>query len=134
MPSDTIANNLSVVDRHMREEARDPAAVMALYTDDIVLEIPTRGLRFTGKTAIEANYRRMFGAMADVSLDPHDRFATAERVVDDSTARFRLINDGMVNAPFPVGAHVELRLIHIFHIRDGLIAREIVTEGWTRLD
>ena len=37
--ADPVALNLSVVDRHMREEAVDTDAVMALYTEDAVLEI-----------------------------------------------------------------------------------------------
>ena len=133
MLADPIAHNLAIVDRHIRDEARDPASVMALYTDDIVLEMPSRGLVLTGKAAIEANYRRMFASMAEVEIVPGDRFATPERVVDDCIVRFRLTGDGMANAPLPVGSRVELRLTHIFHIRDGLIAREVVMEGWKRL-
>ncbi len=125
-----IAANLAVVDRHIREEARDPAAVMALYTDDIVLEMPSRGLRLEGKPAIEANYRRMFAAMAEVEITPLDRFATMERVVDDCIVRFHLVAEGMANAPLPIGSRVELRLLHVFEMRQGLIARETVLEGW----
>ena len=40
---DPIARNLAVVDAHIRDEARDPAAVMDLYTDDIVLVQSDRG-------------------------------------------------------------------------------------------
>lgn len=128
------ARNLAVVEAHLRDEARDPAAVMALYTDDIVLEMPTRGLRLEGKAAIEANYRRMFSALAEVEMVPLDRFATEDRVVDDCIVRFRLVGDGMVGAPLPVGSRVEMRLLHVFVMRDGLIARETVLEGWKRLD
>ena len=134
MRADPIAHNLDIVERHIRDEACDPAFVMALYSDDIGLEMPTRGLALTGKAAIEANYRAMFGAMEEVEILPGDRFATPERVVDDCIVRFRLVREGMKNAPVPVGSTVELRLVHIFHMRDGLIAREIVTEGWKRLD
>lgn len=132
--ADPIATNLAVVDEHIRGEARDPASVMALYTDDIVLEMPTRGLRLVGKAAIEANYRRMFGAMAEVTITQGERFATADRVVDDCVVRFRLAGDGMAHAPLPVGSRVELRLLHVFAMRDGRIARETVLEGWRRLD
>ena len=76
MLADPIAHNLDIVHRHIRDEARDPAGVMALYSDDIVLEMPTRGLRLEGKPAIEANYRAMFGAMEEVEIQPGDRFAT----------------------------------------------------------
>jgi ketosteroid isomerase-like protein len=128
--TDAIAVNLATVDAHIRDEARDPASVMALYTDDIVLEMPTRSLRFTGKAAIQANYERMFGSMADVVVFPGERFATADRVVDDCVVHFRLTGDGLVNAPMPVGSRVILRLLHVFEMRDGRIAQETVFEGW----
>lgn len=124
--------NLATVDAHMRGEAEDPASVMALYTDDIVLEVPGRGLRFDSKPAIEANYRRMFGSMAELELHPMDRFATEDRVVDECLVRFRITGDGFPGAPCTIGDRVELRLLHVFHMRDGLIAREEVYEGWKK--
>lgn len=130
---DAIARNLAVVDAHIRDEARDPSLVMDLYTDDIVLEMPTRGLTLTDKAAIEANYRAMFGSLADVEIIPGTRFATEDHVVDDCTVRFRLTGDGVRNAPLPVGSRVELRLMHLFAMRDGRIARETVYEGWRRI-
>ncbi len=131
---DVAARNLAVAEAHLRDEARDPSGVMALYTDDIVLEMPTRGVTLTGKAAIEANYRRMFGAIAEVEIEPLTRFATATHVVDDCVVRFRLVGEGFANAPVPVGSRVELRLMHLFAMRDGRIARETVLEGWRRLD
>jgi len=130
MQADTRAANLAVVDRHMREEATDPDGVLALYTDDAVLEVPGRGLRFDTHQAIRDNYLRMFASMAEVEIQPLDRFATAERVVDECMVRLRVTGDGLANAPVPVGARVELRLLHVFHMRDGRIAREEVFEGW----
>ena len=131
---DVTARNLAVAEAHLRDEARDPSGVMALYTDDIVLEMPTRGLTLTGKAAIEANYRRMFGSIAEVEIEPLTRFATAAHVVDDCIVRFRLVDDGFANAPVPVGSRVELRLMHLFAMRDGRIARETVLEGWRQLE
>ena len=125
-----IERNLATVAEHIEIEARDPALVMALYTDDIVLEFPDRNLLFEGKPAIEANYRRMFGAIRLESLQPLDRFATEDRVVDDMVARFEILDEGFDNCPFKPGAKVALRLVHVFHMRDGLIAREIVHENW----
>jgi hypothetical protein len=127
------ARNLATVEAHLRDEARDPAAVLALYAPGIVLEVPGRGLRFDSLAAIEANYRRMFAAMAEIELTPLDRFATAERVVDDALVRFRLIGPGMDNAPLPIGSRCEVRLLHVFAMREGLIARETVFEAWRRI-
>ncbi|UKK83994.1 nuclear transport factor 2 family protein [Sphingopyxis sp. BSN-002] len=133
MNDDIIARNLAVAHDHITNEGIDPASVMHLYTDDIILEVPGRGLRFDTHEAIEANYRRMFASFADVEIIPLDRFATETRVFDDMIVRLRLVGDGMVNAPVPVGSHVEMRLLHVFHMRDGKIAREIVHEQWTLL-
>ncbi|MBS7788878.1 nuclear transport factor 2 family protein [Roseococcus sp. SDR] len=132
--SDLVARNLATVDAHIRGEAQDPAAVMALYAPGIVLEVPSRGLRFETLAEIEANYRRMFASMAEIELTPGERFATEDRVVDDCHVRFRITGDGLTNAPYGIGTRVELRLLHIFAMQDGLIARETVFEGWRRLD
>ena len=132
--SDPIARNLEVVDRHMRDEARDPDSVLALYTEDAVLEIPGRGQRFDSLEAIRDNYVRMFASMAEIEIQPLDRFATADRVVDECLVRLRVTGDGLVNVPVPIGSRAELRLLHVFHMRDGRIAREEVFEGWRRLD
>lgn len=129
-----IRENLAVVEAHIRGEGRDPAAIMDLYTNDIVLEMPSRGLTLTGKAAIEANYRRMFGAIDLMSLETLDRHADTARVIDDSRARFRLVRDGFDNAPLPIGSFVELRLLHIFHMRAGRICREQVFEVWTAIE
>ncbi len=130
----TIEHNLDVVDRHIQGEARDVDSILDLYTDDIVLEVPGRGLHFAGRDAIRANYLAMWPSMAEVELQPLDRFATEHRVVDDMIVRMRLVGPGMTNAPVPIGSRVELRLIHHFTMRDGLIAREQVFELWRNLD
>jgi len=129
-----IEQNLSVVDRHMRGEAVDVDSILDLYTDDIVFEVPGRGLHLVGREAIRANYLTMWSSLAEVELQPLDRFATGDRVVDDMVVRLRLVGPGMVNAPVEVGSRVELRLIHHFGMRDGLICREQVFEIWRCLD
>jgi hypothetical protein len=129
-----IEHNLDVVDRHIQGEARDVDSILGLYTDDIVLEIPGRGLRFEGREAVRANYLAMWPAMADVQIVPLDRFATEHRVVDDMLVNMRLVGPGMDNAPLPIGAHVALRIVHHFTMRDGLIAREQVFEMWRLQD
>ncbi len=126
----TIDRNLEVVEQHIQGEARDVNSIMHLYTDDAVLEVPGRRLRFEGRDAIRANYLAMWPSMTDVELQPLDRFATSERVVDDMIVRMRLVGAGMTNAPLPIGSAVELRLVHHFEMRDGRIAREQVFEMW----
>jgi ketosteroid isomerase-like protein len=130
----SIEHNLAVVDRHIQGEARDVDSILDLYTDDIVMEVPGRNLRLEGRATIRANYLAMWPSMAEVELIPLDRFATEDRVVDDMLVRMRLVGPGMANAPLPIGSRVELRLIHHFSMRDGLIAREQVFEIWRLLD
>lgn len=127
---DTISRNLAVAVEHIENEARDPGSVLHLYTDDIVQEFPSRGLVLRGKDAIEASYRETFRSMADLSLKPLDRFATEDRVVDDMEVEFTLVGDGLANAPVAIGDRVRLRLVHVFHMRDGKIAREMVHEHY----
>jgi hypothetical protein len=49
----------------------------------------------------------------------------ALRKFDDMWATFRISGDGFENCPFPIGTKVKMRLLHNFHIRDGMIAKEI---------
>lgn len=130
----SIEHNLAVVDRHIQGEARDVDSILGLYTDDVVFEVPGREIRLVGREAVRANYLAMWPSMADVELEPLERFATEDRVVDDMLVRMRLVGDGLENAPLPIGSSVELRLVHHFSMRDGRIAREQVFEVWRPVD
>jgi steroid delta-isomerase-like uncharacterized protein len=132
MINDTISLNMEVVDKHIALEAADTDAALELYTDDIVWESPTRQLRFEGKDAVAANYRRMFSSLEGIEVTPVDRFATEDKVVDDAIVRFTLTGDGFINPPVAVaiGDCVELRLVHVFGMRDGKIASELTCEMW----
>lgn len=131
MQEQLIAKNLAVVEEHFHSEgSNEIEKALPLYTDDIIWEAPARGLAFHGKQPTAENYRKMFGSMADVHITPLRRFATPERVVDDSIASFKLVGDGVTNAPLPVGSNAEVRLVHIFEMRDHKIARELAYEMW----
>jgi hypothetical protein len=58
--------------------------------------------------------------------------APPDRVFDDTWATFRISGDGVDNCPFPIGTKVKMRLLHNFHIRDGMIAKEVGYEVWRR--
>ena len=128
MDQSTIARNLAVVEAHFGDEAagRIDAAV-ELYTDDVVWEAPSRDILLHGKQAAADNYRAMFGAIKDLTWQSFDRFATDDRVVDDSVVTFEVAAEGFM--PFPVGTRCRMRLTHIFEMRDGKICKEIGIEG-----
>ena len=128
MENKTIEANLAIVEAHFGSEAggRVDEAV-ALYTDDIIWEAPTRNIVLHGKQAVADNYRNMFSGFKDVEFRTLDRFATEDRVVDDSVISLEITKTGFM--PFPIGTKVEMRLNHIFEIRDGKISKEIGIEG-----
>ena len=128
MESKTIEANLAIVEAHFGNEAggRVDEAV-ALYTDDIIWEAPTRNIVLHGKQAVADNYRNMFSGFKDVEFRTLDRFATEDRVVDDSVISLEITKTGFM--PFPIGTKIEMRLTHIFEIRDGKISKEIGIEG-----
>ena len=128
MADKTIETNLKIVETHFGSEVdgRVDEAV-ALYTDDITWEAPTRNIVLHGKQAVADNYRNMFSGFKDVKFRTLDRFATENRVVDDSVISLEITKNGFM--PFPIGTKIEMRLTHIFEIRDGKISKEIGIEG-----
>lgn len=126
---DTVAENLLCVEQHFHTEAQNEIeAALTLYTDDIVWEAPApNGLNrsFSGKKAVAESYRELFASMGNVQFQPLQRFATADRVVDDSIVTFEVVKDGYW-PHFSKGQKIEMRLVHIFEMRDGKISREIV--------
>jgi hypothetical protein len=122
-----------LVDLHLHEE--NPERIdecLKLYTEDAVWECPARRVSYVGRQKIREMYLRLFASAEGIRFHPIERFATPERVVDDMEATFRLAGNGFENCPLPVGTRVNMRLLHNFHIRDGMIAREIGYEVWRR--
>jgi len=131
MDKDVVEQNLAVVNAHFKSElVNEIEDALDLYTDDVIWESPARRVTLQGKSEAAANYHRMFGSMEDLRLMPLRRFATSDRVVDESLLTFRLSGEGVVNAPLGVGTTVESHMVHIFELRDGKIARESVYESW----
>jgi hypothetical protein len=83
---------------------------------------------------IKKMYLRVFSGVVDFEFTPVERWATPDRVFDDSYASFKITGDAFENCPYPIGTKVQMRLIHNFHIRDGLISREIGYEVWRRAE
>ena len=128
MGEKSVATNLAAVEAHFHSEAaNEVAAALEMYTDDIVWEAPAlNGLdrAYSGKEGVAQNYRELWASMRDVKFTFLQRFATADRVVDDSLVTFEVIRDGYWH--FPVGSKVEMRLVHILEMRNGKISRELV--------
>ena len=129
MDKDRIVQNLTCVDGHFHSEAEnDIEAALQLYTDDIIFEAGAlNGLNrsFSGKQAVAKFYRELWATMRDVKFQPLQRFATEDRVVDDSLASFEVVRD-RCSPHFYTGQKIEMRLVHIFEMRDGKISKEIV--------
>ena len=131
MREDLTAANLAAIEAHFHSEAvNEVEKALDLYTDDIVWESPVRNLVFRGKEAAGENYRKMFASFKIEEFRCVERFATEDRVVDDSIATLVLVGDTVENAPVPVGSKVQIRLLHIFEMREGKISREVVFEDW----
>ncbi|MEO0458947.1 MAG: nuclear transport factor 2 family protein [Cyanobacteria bacterium P01_A01_bin.114] len=129
--ADVIAANLAAVDSHFHaEDTNSVEAALAAFTDDCVWEAPNpRGLnrRLEGKSALGPFYKKLFTTMKDVAFRIcYERFATPTRVVDDSICTFEVADDGIWE--YPVGTLVFMRIVHIFDMRDGKIAKEKVFE------
>lgn len=124
-----VAANLAAVEAHFHSEASNEVdKALELYTEDVVWEAPARKLVFKGKRAVADNYRKMFAVIRDVEFRNLQRFATEDRVVDDSIVTFTLTGPGFL--PLLAGQKVEMRLVHIFEMRDGRISKEIGYEMW----
>ena len=131
MKQDLIEKNLAAVEAHFHSEAANEIEeALKLYTDDIVWESPVRELVFRGKEAVGENYRKMFQSFKVEEFRSLQRFATEDRVVDDSVLTVVLSGNTMGNPPVPVGSRAEVRLLHVFEMRDGKISRELVFEDW----
>ena len=87
-----VAENLAAVEAHFHSEAaNEVATALKLYTEDIVWEAPAlNGLNrcYSGKEAVAENYRHLWASMRDVKFTFLQRFATEDRVVDDSLVTF----------------------------------------------
>lgn len=130
-----IAANLAAVEQHFHNENPDGIdAAIGVYADDIVWEVPARGLVHRDRDTVKQEYLRIFDSMHVHKITNLHRFATEEWVFDDSLFDITVTGDGFRNCPFPPGTRVSLRLVHAFQCRDGKICRENGYEIWRRAD
>lgn len=117
---------MDIVDQHFAaENAHDVAATLATYTDDIVWDDVTHPLSpVYGKVAVGGVYTDILDAIPDVRFVSTRRFASQDGtwVVDISDVTGHVEGEwaGIAGG----GAPVELRILHLFELRDGLICYE----------
>jgi uncharacterized protein len=117
---------MEIINRHFAaENAHDVEATLATYTDDIVWDDITHpDSPFKGKDEVGKVYGGIIEAIPDVKLTSVRRFSSADGrfVLDES------ILTGHVEGEWAGiqggGAPVEIRLLHVFEIRNGLISYE----------
>jgi ketosteroid isomerase-like protein len=126
-----IAANLAAVETHFHNETPETIdAAIGVYTDDIVWEVPARGLVLRSIEDVKQEYLKIFGSMNIHKIVNLHRFATEEWVFDDSIFEWTITGDGFRNCPYPPGTTVSVRLLHAFQCRDGKICREHGYEIW----
>ncbi|WP_066370922.1 nuclear transport factor 2 family protein [Herbidospora mongoliensis] len=126
---EVAALNLKVVEAHFHNETPDSIdKAIALYTDDVVWEAPNRGLVYTDAEEVKKGYLGIFETVHFNRTLSLRRYATRDYVFDDQIADLSVVGDKMPNLGFKVGDRISMRLIHIFEMRNGQIAREIAYE------
>jgi len=117
---------VDIIDRHFAaENAHDVQGTLDTYTDDIVWDDITHpDSPFHGKEEVGQVYGGILDAIPDILLTSVRRFESADgRFVTDES-----IVSGHVEGAWAGveggGAPVEVRLLHVFEIRDGLICYE----------
>ena len=128
MNPEILAANLAAVQIHFdAEKAGDWEKIKTMYTEDIIWERTSTKQIVKGKEAVAAAYVEVFSALKNWDFQCLDRFATQDRVVDESIFTFEVKKDGIM--PLPVGTRAKLTLVHIFKMRDCKVSRELVMES-----
>jgi steroid delta-isomerase-like uncharacterized protein len=121
-----MGGKLGIIDRHFAaENAHDVEATLATYTDDIVWDDVTHpDAPFRGKEEVGNVYSSIIDAIPDIKLETVKRFTSEDGrfVVDESILSGHV--EGEWSGMDGGGAPVEVRILHIFEVRDGLISYE----------
>ena len=115
-----------VNDHFMYEATADLEGVMRTYNEDPVHQVvggPDGLLR--GKAAIRGFYERLFPALKGERAEPVMRLYGDGFLVDESILIGQVVDGRPFSLPGKSG-HARVRLLHVFQLRDGLIANERV--------
>ena len=128
MNKEIISINLATVQVHFdAEKAGDWEKIKEMYTDDIIWERACVNQIVEGKEEVAAAYVELFSGFRDCDFHSLDRFATEDRIVDDSIFSFVIAKEGIM--ALPVGTKAKMRLVHIFEMHEGKVSRELVMES-----
>jgi uncharacterized protein len=116
---------MDIIDRHFAaENAHDIEGTLATYTDDIVWDDVTHpACPVQGKEAAGEIYASIMDAIPDINLEPVRRFGAGESIVVDESILTGHVRGSWAGVEGG-GAPVQVRMLHVFELRDGLIARE----------
>ena len=115
---------MDIVERHFAaENAHDVAATLDTHSDDVIWDdVASPACPVHGKAATAAMYAGILAAFPDLHFESVVRFGDAKHVVDEAVVTghargsFLGVDGG--------GASVKFRMLHVFDLRGGLIARE----------
>ena len=115
---------MDIIERHFAaENAHDIRATLDTYTDDVVWDdVAHPACPVHGKQATASMYEGIMAAIPDLRLESVLRFGDQEHVVDEARATGHV--EGSFLGVEGGGAPVSFRMLHVFDLRDGLIARE----------
>jgi len=117
-------SEMDIIDRHFAaENAHDVAATLDTYTDHVVWDDVGHPLcPVHGKAATAGMYEGIMAAIPDLRLESVLRFGDDSHVVDEALATGHV--EGQFLGMEGNGAPVSFRMLHVFDLLDGLIARE----------
>jgi steroid delta-isomerase-like uncharacterized protein len=116
--------------------AHDVEAIVAMHTEDSVLENHTTGDVNLGREAISRVITGIFGVFPDLTFEARRQYIRDDLVVQEWTARGthqgKMTRSGIEVEP--TGRKVEYRGLDVIPIRDGLVARkDVYSDGVTLL-
>jgi len=117
----------AIIDQHFVYEANDDVeGILSSLTDDADHEvIPSPMGAIQGHRAIRSYYEMLFPCLKDGTVTPVRRLYGEDFVVDETIWHGQLADGHALLVDGKTGP-IDLRLLHIFNLRDGKISREQV--------
>ena len=114
-----------IINEHFMFEATDDLdGVMGSLAEEVEHEIiPSREGRQTDKTGIRGFYAKLFAGFRGEGVTPLKRYYGGDFVIDETLWK-GYIEDGAALLCDGKSGPVSFRLLHVFEVKDGKIARE----------